>query len=259
MRNSGLNRQMEFIWYRAIAEIRSDLSRGFLGFLWWVAEPILYMGVFYIIFGIVFAQKGNNYVSFLLSGLVFWKWFDSSIRNASVSIQHNMGLIYQVYLPKYVFPIISITNSTLRFCLVFAFLLLFLIIMGLAPNINWFIHLPFLLLLQMLLMIGIGMTVAAIVPFIPDIKFLVDNGMLLLFFLSGIFFRFDKIPDKLLPYFKLNPIGILISEYRHVLLTGEAADWFNLIPAFIIAVLFLILGCYLLRKFDHDYAKKAFL
>jgi lipopolysaccharide transport system permease protein len=255
----ALKRQYEFIWYRALAEIRSDVSRGFLGFVWWVAEPIFYMAVFYVIFGLVFKQNSDNYVAFLLCGLVVWKWFDSSIRNASVSIQHSMGLINQVYLPKIVFPLVSLVNSTLRFGIVFSLLLGFLIIQGLVPTISWLVDLPLLLLLQILLMTGIGMTFAAIVPFVPDIKFLLDNGMMLLFFLSGIFFRFENIPDSLLPYFKLNPIAMLIASYRHILLTGHSPNWNSLIPVIVITIFFLLLGGYLLHKYNRSYAKRAFL
>lgn len=259
MHQFQLTRYLEFIWYRAIAEILSDVSKGFMGFLWWVAEPIFYMAVFYVIFGLVFKQNSENYVSFLLCGLVVWKWFDSSIRNSSMSIQHSMGLIKQVYLPKIVFPLISITNSTLRFAMVFTLLLAFLLLQGTMPSASWLVDLPLLLLLQILLMTGIGMTIAAIVPFIPDVKFLLDNGMMLLFFLSGIFFRFENIPDFLLPYFKLNPIGMLIASYRRVLLTGQSLDWTSLIPVIAITLFFLLLGSYLLNKYDRSYAKRAFL
>lgn len=258
-KNPRLTGFFEFIWCRANAELRSDLTRGFLGFIWWIAEPIFYMLVFYIVFGLVFAQKGENYVPFLLSGLIFWKWFDSSIRQSSMAIQHNMNLIYQVYLPKFVFPIVSITTSTLRFGLVFVIFLGFLLLLGVEPSLNWLIYLPILLILQLLLMLGMGMTLSAIVPFIPDIKFLIDNGMLLLFFLSGIFFRFENIPSKLQPFFKLNPIGMLITEYRHLLLNGNPPVWGNLIPTLAIALLFLLLGVYLLHKYDRAYAKRAFL
>lgn len=254
-----LQKYIEFIWYRAVAEILSDVSKGFLGFLWWIVEPFFYMAVFYIIFGLVFKQNSENYVSFLLCGLVVWKWFDSSIRNSSMSIQHSMGLIKQVYLPKVVFPLVSITNSSLRFFMVFALFLAFLLLQGTKPNINWLVELPLLLLLQIFLMTGIGMTFAALVPFVPDLKFLIDNGMLLLFFLSGIFFRFENIPDFLKPYFKINPIGMLISGYRQVLLTDNGLDWKNLASVFVITLFFLIVGGYLLHKYDRLYAKRAFL
>jgi len=250
---------IEFIWYRALAEIRADMSRGFLGFLWWIVEPILYMGAFYVVFGLVLQQRGDNYVPFLLCGLIVWKWFDSSIRNASMSITYNMALIYQVYLPKIVFPIIALVNSTLRFAFVFLMLLLFLFANGVQITHVWLTDLPLLLLLQLALTAGLAMTTAAIVPFVPDLKFLIDNAMMLLFFLSGVFFRLDTVPESLRPYFDLNPAGVLIHEYREVLIAGQPLDWHALLPVVAISASFLLIGASLLKAWDRAYAKKAFL
>ena len=44
LRGSTIKRYTEFIWYRALAEIRADVSRGFLGFAWWIVKPLLYTG-----------------------------------------------------------------------------------------------------------------------------------------------------------------------------------------------------------------------
>ena len=260
MNLNNFNRNLEFVWYRAMAEIKSDMSKGFLGFLWWIVEPLVYMSVFYVIFGVVFKQKDDNYIAFLLCGLIVWKWFDSSIRNACLSIQLSKGLIYQVYLPKYVFPLISIVISSTRFCMVFTLFISFLCIKGYSPPLlPWLFDLPLLFLLQIMLMIGIGITVAAVTPFIPDIKLLIDNGMTLLFFLSGIFFRFENMPKFLLPYFKWNPIGMLIRNFREVILKGNSVDWVNMIPAILITLMFLIIGFYMLKRMDRSYAKRAFI
>jgi len=254
-----VKRTFEFIWFRSLAEIRADMSRGFLGLFWWIAEPILYMAVFFVVFGVVFQQRGGDYVAFLLCGLVVWKWFDSTTRNASMSITHNMGLIYQVYLPKVVFPVIALVISTLRFSFVFIILIGFLLATGHSVSSAWLTDLPLLLLLQFLLMAGIAMTFAAIVPFVPDLKFLIDNGLSLLFFLSGIFFRLDTVPVALRDYFALNPVASFIQGYRQILLEGQSPDWHSLLPAIVMCACFILLGGLLLRLWDRAYAKKAFL
>lgn len=250
---------MEFIWYRALAEIRADVSRGFLGFAWWIIEPVLYMGAFYLIFGVVFQQRGENYVPFLLSGLVAWKWFASSVQNGATSVSRNMPLIYQVYLPKVVFPVIALTISGLKFSFVFAILLVFLLVSGVPVTTAWFTDLPLLLLLQFVLMLGLATTLAAVEPFVPDLKFLIDNGLLLLFFLSGIFFRVDAIPDSLRIYFELNPMAVIIHGYREVLISGQHLQWHAMLPVVLTSLCFLVLGGFLLRRWDRAYAKKAFI
>lgn len=254
-----MKRYFEFIWHRALAEIQADISRVMLGILWWILEPLLYLLAFYVIFGIVFQQRGENYVSFLLTGLVVWKWFASTINNAMTSIARNMTLIYQVYLPKLAFPMISMIICGFRFAIVFMILLFFLTVTGGVVTSAWLIDLPLLLLLQVFFMLGVAMTLAAIGPFVPDIKRIVENGMLLLFFLSGIFFRFDAIPDSLRPYFDFNPMAVLIHNYREVLLEGRHVDWGSFWPIGILTFFFLGVGTLLLVKLDRAYAKRAFL
>jgi lipopolysaccharide transport system permease protein len=259
LKNSALKRYVEFVWYRALAEIRADLSRGYLGFAWWVLEPVLYMGAFYLIFGLLFQQRGENYVPFLLTGLVIWKWFASSVQNSVTSISRNMTLIYQVYLPKTVFPFVALIHSTMRFAFVFAILIVFLLVTGVSPSAAWFIDLPALLLMQLALMLGTAMVCAAIAPFFPDLQFMVDNGLLLLFFLSGIFFRFDDISPALRFYFELNPIAVIIDGYRDVLIDGRHLEWQGFVLVILLSVVLLAAGVALLRRWDRLYAKKAFL
>lgn len=256
---SELCHYSEFVWYRALAELRADSSRNLLGFFWWVAEPILYMAVFYVIFGMILQQRGDNYVPFLLCGLIVWKWFDSSVKNASLSISHNMGLIYQVYLPKWTFPAVAVISSTLRFMVVFAIFLAYLLFDQVAFTHHWLVDLPLLLLLQVLLMLGLAMTLAAVTPFFPDIKLLIDNGLTLLFFASGIFFRFDSIPGSLRIYFEMNPIGVLIQEYRRVLIEAGTIEWAALLPVLVISLGLVLMGASLLRRWDRVYAKSAVL
>jgi lipopolysaccharide transport system permease protein len=83
--------------------------------------------------------------------------------------------------------------------------------------------------------------------------------MMLLFFLSGIFFRFDAIPESLRPYFDLNPIAVIIHAYREVLIAGQPLEWSAMWPVAVMSVGFLTLGGILLKRWDRIYAKRAFL
>ena len=91
---------LELITVKAWADLKSEASRAYIGFLWWFIEPVLYMGSFYLLFGLGLKMGGDNFMYFLLCGLLPWKWFSSSLSNGSLSIIANAGLINQTYLPK---------------------------------------------------------------------------------------------------------------------------------------------------------------
>lgn len=245
---------LSLIIQKSAADLISEARRGYLGILWWIIEPVLYMSVFYLIFVVVFDRGGEGRVAFLLTGLVVWKWFASSIPQCANSITANIGLIRQVYIPKYVFPAMVVMNSTIKFLIVFVLLLVFLILTGSRPGIEWF-ALPVLMGVQLLLMLAIGSVLSAFVPFIPDLRLIIDNGMILLFFMSGIFFDISSASPEIKTYLYLNPMVGIIDNYRLVLLDGVWPDWSLLARVFSLSLLGLALGWYLLRRFDRTYVK----
>jgi len=111
------------------------------------------------------------------------------------------------------------------------------------------------LLLQLFMMLAIGGVLAALVPFLPDLKLVIDNGMMLLFFLSGIFFDISGVSPEMKSYLYLNPMAGLIEAYRDVLLEGMWPDWILLSKIFIASCVMFVVGWSLLKKYDRVYAK----
>lgn len=96
--DSELKRYGYLLFYQAKAELKQEVSKKYLGVIWWFLDPILYMSVFYALFatGLRGGQKGEEFVWFLFCGLVPWKWFANSVENCSRAIVSNGGLVSQV-------------------------------------------------------------------------------------------------------------------------------------------------------------------
>lgn len=239
---------------KSTSDLLAEARQGYIGILWWVIEPVLYLSVFYFIFVVVFDRGGKDAVAFLLIGLVIWKWFGSSIPKCSSSISANIGLIRQIYIPKLLLPGMALVTTTIKFTIVFILLIAFLIIIGFGINVTW-LALPVLFLVQFIMTLAVGSVLAAIVPFLPDLKFIIDNALVLLFFLSGIFFDFSSVSPEIMTFLHLNPMLGLIESYRSVLVSGVWPDWELLGYVFTVSILCLGLGWYLLYRFDRVYPK----
>lgn len=245
---------LSLIVQKSTADLITEARRGYLGILWWIIEPVIYMSVFYLIFVLVFNRGGADRVAFMLTGLVVWKWFATSILQSSNSIAVNIGLIRQVYIPKFVFPAIVVLTSTMKFLIIFSLLIIFLMLSGKSATLAWF-SLPILMGGQLLVMLAIGSVLSAVVPFIPDLKLIIDNGIMLLFFLSGIFFDVSSAPPEIQTFLYLNPMVSIIDNYRQVLLGGSWPDWFLFGSVSLISLCCLATGLYLLHRFDRTYVK----
>ena len=245
---------MELIWYKAYADLRVEASRGYLGIFWWALEPLLYMCAFYIVFGILFQRGGEDYIAFLLVGLVAWRWFGNTIKQGASSLIANMGLMQQVYVPKIVFPTVTIVTNTVKFLVVLTILLVFLLFYGIDPGITW-LALPGLLAVQLLLIVASTWLVSVIVPFMPDIRVIIDSGLTLLFFMSGIFFDIESLPVQLADYLRLNPMATLIESYRKVLIQGVWPDWGMLGVVVVFSVIVVLVSLRLHLRYDRQLAK----
>ena len=246
---------IELIFVKAWAEIKSEASRAYIGFLWWFIEPLLYMAAFYLIFGIGLRQGGENYLFFLLCGLVPWKWFSSTLNSGSKSITANVGLINQVYLPKYIFPLVVVAINTFKFMMVFPILLIFLWFSEFEPSATWLALIP-IILCQFFLIIACASLLASLVPYLPDLRYVIENGMLLLMFLSGVFFSIEEMESGVRDILMLNPVALLLNSYRNVLLNGESFIWLDLIRVSLFSVIIGLVSWYILKKIDRKVIKE---
>ena len=255
---SNWTNRFDIVWLRASAELHRDVTRTYLGILWWVIEPLLYMTAFYLIFalGIRGGEGGGGFVGFLLAGLVVWKWFSTTVIQGAGSLLANRGLMQQVYLPKFLLPLIPVTSNTLKFLLVLVLLLVYVWIFQRPPGWDWLALVP-VLLAALVLVTGCTLFSAALVPFAEDLRMLINNGMLLLMFLSGVFFNVAEFPEGVRGWFYLNPLVGLLEAVRAVLLSPGLPDWWRVAYAALFGGTLGLFGIVVLVRFDRVYPKRV--
>ncbi len=214
---------VELIWTKATFNLRSEVHRNYLSYGWWVLEPLLHMVVYYVVFGLLLQRAGENYPAFLLTGLIPWMWFMKAVSGSSNSILGGQKLILQVGLPSIVFPLVSLLQATLKQLPVFVLLVGFVWVQGYSPGLHWWALIP-VLLVQTLLIIAIACTVAAIIPFVRDLSYLVPTGLTFLMFVSGTFYDYRMISAEWQGVFLLNPVAFLLKCYREIFLDGMLPD-----------------------------------
>lgn len=245
---------IDLMFYRAYAEMRDEATRAYLGFAWWVVEPLLYLGVFYIVFAKGLKGGGPEFVPLMLVGMVVWKWFGSTVLSSATVLNRNSGIMQQVYLPKMVLVGVTVVLNTLKFFFVLVVLLAYLTLMHEPVTVAW-TALPLLIFVELILTVGISMLVAAVIPLAPDLNMVLDNFMMMVFFMSGVFFDITGMSGILHDVLLLNPVAVLIINYRMVLLDGTWPSLTSLGWISIMAVLFLAIGAALLVKYDRVYPK----
>lgn len=243
------------VFFKVRANLQVEVSRYYLNYLWWVLEPILTMGIFYVVFGVMMNRGTANFGVFMLVGLASWNWFQRSVSNCSRSIYNARTLLNQLRVPKVFFPLVVVFQDCVKQFFVMTLLVIFLVCYGIPIAASW-ISLGPLLVTQFTLLLGVGLLCAAVVPFFPDFTFLINTGLQLMFFATGIFYNIDEL---VLPqhrvYAYLNPMAGLLKNYREVLMNGVWPDWEYLGYTFVFGLMLCCVSMLLIRSFEHDYPR----
>ncbi|MDJ0655477.1 MAG: ABC transporter permease [Xanthomonadales bacterium] len=241
--------------YKVYAELREEVSRHYIGIAWWVLDPILYMLVFYVVFGVLpIRNRPEEFVAFLLVGLVHWRWFQQSIQSAANSIIANRAVMQLVYVPKILFPVCSLMATAFKYLVILVLLLIYLWSSSLLPSAAY-LYLPLLMGTQMLLILSLALFAAAVVPLIPDLLFLIQHGLRMMFFVSGIFFAGAQLAPEHQEIFYLNPMARIIEGYRDVMLDASAPELAPLLMISAVSAVAAALGILLLVRMDRSFPK----
>ena len=238
--------------------LRADASRYMLGYIWWVLEPLIFVALFYVVFGIILNSGRANFLVFLMCGKLPFIWFSKTVNQASNSIVKNKGMIGKVNVTKTLFPMASIQESLYKQSAVFAFLFAVLLYNGYGVTTVYFWLVP-LLLVNYLLILVCSLIGACAVCIVRDFALVVPLGMTFLLFSSGIFWDVRDIGDPLKTdlILTLNPVAFLIDAYRQILMYQTPPDAMHMAMMGLILTVILVATVWFMRRSSQYLALKT--
>ena len=251
---SSWTHSIHVVWYRAFAELRAEATRTYAGYLWWIMQPLLMFGVYYVAFKYVLRAKEENFALFLFTGIIVWQWFSATVLRCAGSLIASRKLMLQVNLHKSVFPFSILLVNSVKFLVTLVILMIVLSVAGFSPGTAW-IALPMLLGVQLIVIAGFGCFSAMISPFVPDFQYILATLLHLAFFVSGIIYDLSILPEKYQQILRWNPMSVVISEYRHVLMDNQFPNAGLLVTPLLISSFFLVVSLWLINRFDKLYPK----
>jgi lipopolysaccharide transport system permease protein len=210
--------------------LKADAARYYLGYIWWILEPLLYVAVFYVVFDIVLGFGRGDYLIFLICGKLPFVWFSKTVTQASGSIVANAGLIGKIDVPKALFPMAVVQEGLYKQLAVF--LLLFALVLAFGhPLTRAWIWLVPLIAVQYLMIVACSLVGAVLVCFVRDFSMLISLAMIFLMFTSGIFWDARSLSDPAMAELVLtaNPLAFILDAYRQVLMHGTRPELAHLL------------------------------
>ena len=222
-------------------ELRVRYKHLALGYVWSIANPLVYAMLYYIVFKVIMNVKTPNYPVFLICSLFPWQWLTNSIGVGPMTFYGNAPLIKKTVFPRFLIPFVVVLNEMIHFIasLPVVFIFLWAFHLDFYANMIW--QIPILLAIQFVIAYSLNLLIASLNLFFRDLERIVQLGITFLFYMTPVLYVETMIPEKYQFLIPWHPIAPLIINWRNVLLKGYL-DWRLCLSSLIWAFALLVIA-----------------
>ena len=217
-----LYRHRQLIAALTSRDLKARYRGSILGFFWSLANPLLLLGVYTMVFTQFFPRPEiPSYPLFLFAGILPWTFFSGSVLEATNSISSNAGLVKKVLFPAEALPLVVVLSHLVHFALALPVLLAALLLSALAGNtaLNALVLLaPVFMLVQTVFVAGVAMILASASVLFRDLRDLVANLLQLAFFLTPVLYALTSpfVSTWMRGLLRLNPMTSFVVSYQSI-------------------------------------------
>lgn len=197
-----------------------------LGLAWAILSPLLLMGIFLFVFTYVFPSRlpGRDgtlpFIIWLISGYAPWLALSEGLGTATGSVTGASGIVKNIAFKSELLPVVGTMLGLVPLGVGLALILVLQLAAGEGVRPAMLV-LPFVILLQLVFVSGIGLFLAALNVFLRDTALALPSVLTILLFASPIFYPITSYPQEVQAFLVYNPFYVLAECYRAPILAGK--------------------------------------
>ena len=236
-------------------DIGGKYKHSFFGVLWSFINPLLQIAVYAIIFPLIIRNNIENYTVFMVCGLIPWNFFSMVINRSTWVIVENGNILKKVYFPRAILPFSLVLSETINFLISSIIVFVFTIAYGMGVS-KYALLYPIIIIVQDVLMIGMGFILSAITVYMRDIQHFIGVILQLLMYATPVVYSIETIPENYRFILKFNPMTYIIEGYRDILYYQKMPDIKMLGILFVIGIVGSIVGYFIFQKLQKRFAEE---
>ncbi len=249
-------RYLHSLWLLSSRDLRVRYSTSALGYLWSVLDPLVMSLIYWFVFTQVFGRGVGEepYIVFLITALLPWVWFNAAVTDFTRAFNKDARLVRSTSIPRSIWVNRIVLSKGIEFLFSLPVLVLFAIVGG--ATVNWgLLWFPLAVLLQTVLLVGLGLLVAPLCVLWGDLERTTRLILRALFYASPIIYGVGDLPGVFADLAALNPLAGIFTLYR----VGFFPDQWNTLSVVVGALMcfvFLGLGIYVFRRLERPVLKE---
>lgn len=209
-------------------EERATYQNHYLGLIWQILNPIIQIGIYYLIFGIGLNGgrdvDGTPFFVWLLIGIVVWFFLRGTILSGSTSIVKKITIVSKMKFPLSILPSIAMASQFIPYLIMLGSLIVILIIFQIPVTLYW-LQYGYYLVAMIIFLYAVSLLNATITILVRDYHQILQSAMQVLFYLSGVILNIkaSHFPIWIKNGIELNPLFYIIDGFRDTFLSTR---WF---------------------------------
>ena len=245
----------ELLFRLAWRDVAVRYKQTSIGILWAILQPFVTMVVFTLVFGKFadFPTLGVPYQLFVLSALVLWTYFASSLSGASSSLVSNKPLVTKVYFPRVLLPLAGVVVPLVDF--MFASIVL-------VGCMAWFhvwpgpalVLAPLFILMALLTALGVALFLSAVNVRYRDVPYAVPFLIQIGLYVSGVVYTITALPERWQWVLAFNPMTAAISGFQWGVIDTPAPDLAKTLVSVASMFVIFVAGLWFFRRSEPRFA-----
>ncbi len=234
-------------------DFKQKYKRTVLGMGWSVLSPLLSLLVLSLVFSVFFGRTIPHYIIYLFCGNLLFSYFREATSVGMGALRQNAHIFTKINVPKYIFILSKNVSFLINFGLSLIIFFLFVLFEP-GLQVTWkYIFLVFPIVCLIALNIGVGLFLSAAFVFFRDMRYIYDVFIMLLMYVSAIFYPIDIVPEAYRSFFYGNPVYCYIEYFREIILYAQIPSLTFHLLCIAYAVGAMVLGCWIYRRYNYQF------
>lgn len=243
----NLRQRVSLIWqYRELLfgmtrkELRVQYKDSALGFLWSMLNPATNLLVYFVVFQLIMKNGIPRFAIYLMSGVLVWNFFSTSLAGACGSLVSNAPIIKKVSFPREIPALAQVGSAFIQLGFQSIVLVIFLVAFRRGPAAAYLILLVPALIALVLLAVSLGLLFAAVNVRMRDMQHLLGVGLSVWFWATPIVYTYRLVRDPiqfrpshfdwLFIIWRLNPVTPIVLTFQRAIYGATSPPGKNGVP-----------------------------
>jgi len=215
--------------------------------------------IYWFVFSLIFHGRDvgeEPYILYLAFGQLAWQWFNGTVSDTTRALTSETRLVRSTRLPREIWVLKVVLSKGLEYLFSLPVIAIFMV--ANRTGLTWqTIFFPLGLVLQAVLLTGLGLLVASVTVLVRDLARVVRIVLRMAFYATPILYSVQSIDSPVIrQLYALNPLTGILDLYRASVFPAEMASLRVIGVSALVCVLVLLLGARIFARLESPVLKE---